>query len=258
MMSRWLIQMGRAGEAMKYNQAYYSMDPDNPMAWKAVCETYAQLWDKDAAVTCLAEFVEAYPEDMDGRQKLAGFRGDFDEAIRIGQQMIEQSPNWQYRKMQVAFWLSHAYRWEEVINMIGQFQPGLFEPEPKIGPWNLWPATHLAQALIETGQEDQAYAIADVSIDFILRQRKLQIGAWSVGIEDAQFYALLGERDLMLESVDHAIDNDWMFYSEILIDSPTFKDYKDDPDFLALVDRQAAKMAEQRAWFEEHKDERLY
>jgi TolB-like protein/Tfp pilus assembly protein PilF len=257
MMSRWLIQMGRAGEAMKYDQAFFALDPDNPMAWKAVCETYKQLWDEDSARNCMTEYTQAYPEDYDARQKLAGARGDYDEAVRIGQQMIEQSPNWQYRKMQVAFWMSYAHRWNDVINMIGQFQPGLFEPEPQIGAWSLWPATHLAQALIETGQVEQGHAIAAAGIDHILRQRKLQIGWDNVGIEDAMFYALVGERDLMLKSINHAIDNDWMFYSGVLVDSPLFKDYRSDPEFQALVDRQAAKMAEQSAWYETNKDEPL-
>jgi TolB-like protein/Flp pilus assembly protein TadD len=258
MMSRWLIQMGRAGEAMKYDQAHFSMDPDNPFAWKSVCGTYAQLWDMDSSEACMAEYIDAYPEDIEAQQLLAGARGNYDEAVRIGKQLIEQSPDWQYRKMQVAFWLSYAHRWEEVINLIGQFQPGLFEPEPQIGPWNLWPAVHLAQALAETGDTQQAYAIADAGIDYILRQRKLQIGAAAAGIEDAQFYAVLGEREPMLQSIEHAIDNDWMFYSGMLVDSPLFKDYRDDPEFQALVDRQAAKMAEQRAWYEANKDKPLF
>ena len=90
-----------------------------------------------------------------------------------------------------------------------------------------------------------------------MRQRKLQIGASATGIEDAQLYAVLGERDLMLQSIEHAIDNDWMFYSRILVDSPLFKDYRNDPEFQLLVDRQSVKMAEQRAWYEAHKDEPL-
>ncbi len=250
--------MGRAGEAMKFNQAFLTMDSDNPNAWKAVCDTYSQLWDKDAAQVCVSDYLEDYPEDLDARQGLTGSRGDYDEAVRIGKQMIEQSPNWAYRKMQVAFWLSYAHRWEEVINIIGQFQPGLFEPEPTIGPWNLWAATHLAQALIETGQIEQAHAIADAGIDYILRQRKLQMGAWNIGVEDAQLFALLGERGKMLKSLEDAIDKDWMYYSMLIVDSPTFKDFRDDPEFQSLVERQAAKMAEQRTWYEKHKDEPIY
>ena len=53
MMSRWLQQLGRAGEAMKYAQAYFTLDPDNPTAWKGVCEMYAQLWDMDAYIICM-------------------------------------------------------------------------------------------------------------------------------------------------------------------------------------------------------------
>jgi hypothetical protein len=96
-------------------------------------------------------------------------------------------------------------------------QRALFAPEPKIGPWNIWPATHLAQALIETG-----------------------------------------ERELMLQTLKNAIDRGWMFYSVMLIDSPILKDYRDDPELQALVDTQAARMAAQRAWYEEHKDEPLF
>ena len=258
MMSRWLIQMGRAGEALKYDQAHFTMDPQNMFAWKAVCETYMQLWDKDAYRVCMAEFIEAFPEDLDAQQKLAGELGDYDRAVQIGEQMIEKSPSWQYRKMQLAFWLSYARRWEAVINTIGEIQPALFAPEPKISQWNIWPATHLAQALIETGEREQGYAVANAGLDFILRQRKLQGGAHIIGIEDAQFYALLDERELMLPTLKNAIDRDWMFYSVLLIDSPILKDYRDDPELQALVDTQAAKMAAQRAWYEEHKDEPLF
>jgi len=258
MMSRWLYQMGRAGEAMKYNQTFFTMDPENPYAWKSVCDSYSQLWDIEAYIACISEYLEAFPEDFDARQGLEGARGNYEEAVQIGRRLIEQSPNWKYRKVQLAFWLSYLHRWDEVIETIRQIQPEMFAPEPKIGPWNIWPATHLAQALIESGQIEQGYAVAEAGIDFILRQRKLQIGAWNTGVEDAQFSALLGEREQMLQSLENAIDKDWMFYSWMVFESPTLKDYRDDPEFMALFDRQAAKMAEQRAWYEEHKGEPLF
>lgn len=255
MMSRWLIQMGRAGEAMIYDQAHFRMDTENPMAWKSVCETYLQLWDKEAYINCMKEFIKAFPQDVDAQQKLAGYMGDYEKAIQLGKQMIEQSPNWRYRKAQLIFWLSYAHRWNEVINTAKQIHPDLFNPEPTITAWNIWPATHLAQALIETGQTEQGYAIAATGLDFIQRQRKLQGAAYIVGIEDAHFYALLGERELMLTALNYAIDRDWMFYSFSIIDFPIFLHFMDDPEFQRAQERQSIKMAEQRAWFEKNKDQ---
>lgn len=258
MMSRWLVQMGRAGEAMKYDQAHFAMDPDNPMAWKSVCDMYAQLWDLDAYIICMNEYIEAFPDDLDAQMSLAGAQGDYDTAVQLGRRLIEQSPNWQYRKTQVAFWLSHAHRWEEVINIIGEYKPGLFQPEPVIQFWDLWPATHLAQALMETGQAEQAGVLAATGIDFLLRQRKLQVGADLMGIEDAQLYAVMGEKELMLRSLEDAINKDWMFYSFSIINTPLFKDFRDEPDFQALLERQANKMAKQMTWYQENKDEPLF
>lgn len=48
---------------MKYDQAHFSMDPDNAFTWKAACEMYQHLWDMDAYITCTNEYLDAFPGD---------------------------------------------------------------------------------------------------------------------------------------------------------------------------------------------------
>jgi hypothetical protein len=88
--------------------------------------------------------------------------------------------------------------------------------------------------------------------------RKLQGTGWVAGHEDAQIYAIRGEKDRALDALEAAIDAGWMFYSYGLDNDPSFDACKDDPRFLANVEKLRNRMAQERQWYQDHKDDPLY
>jgi hypothetical protein len=78
------------------------------------------------------------------------------------------------------------------------------------------------------------------------------------GNEDAQIYAIRGEKDRALDALEAAIDAGWMFYSYRLEEDPSFDAFKDDEQFLGIVQKLADRMAEERQWYEDHKSDPLF
>ena len=136
--------------------------------------------------------------------------------------------------------------------------PDLASDEPTITDWTSWPARLLAQAWIETGQRDRGLKLLGKLEQAVERMRKLQGGGWVAGNEDAQIYAIRGEKDRALDALEAVIDSGWMFYSFGLENDPSFDAYKDDERFLSIVQKLADRMAEERQYYEEHKDEPLF
>ena len=70
-LSRWLRQLGRAGEAMFYVNKLHESDPEN-LNWRfALCQEYIQLWDRESAGDCLAALVADFPDYLDAKHWLA-------------------------------------------------------------------------------------------------------------------------------------------------------------------------------------------
>jgi TolB-like protein len=254
-LARYLNQIGRPGEAMWYIQAIYRRDPGNVLIHKEICMQHWQLWDMPGAIECMDFYISRVPDDLDARSWQALFKEDLDEAIRIGEMKIKANPNQWYVKMQQAGALSKVSRWEEVVDVVTAAFPDLMSTEPKINDWTQWGARRLAEALLKTGQQEQGLLLIDVTLAHIERSRKLQSGGWMAGPEDALLYALLGEDEKALDSLQRAIDQNWMFYSRAAMFDSAFNTLADSPRFQGLLTRLKQNMARERAWYEEHKND---
>ena len=135
--------------------------------------------------------------------------------------------------------------------------PDLYADEPEVTDFSMWTARMLAQAMIETGRQEQADRLLDTMLETVTRSRKLQAGGWRLGIEDVQVYSLQGKKEEALAALEEAVDSGWMFYAFTVWDDPSLDALRDDPRFDELVDRMRNNLAEQRQWFEEHKDDPL-
>ena len=257
-LSRWYMQMGKPGQAMRYTQALLELDPESQRRQAAVCDMHHQLWDREAGVACNEEYLERFPDDLDVRKNLLWFRDGPAVAEPLFLEQIEAEPWLDYRKVQYANFLSSELRHADVIAVVEAAYPQLAGDSPEISDWTSWPARLLAHAYIETGQREKGLALLAEVERTVQRMRKLQGAGWVAGNEDAQIYAIRGEKDRALDALEAAIDAGWMFYSFGLESDPSFNAFKNDPRFVELVQKLEKRMAGERKWYEEHKDDPLY
>jgi TolB-like protein/Tfp pilus assembly protein PilF len=257
-LSRWYMQMGKPGQAMRYTRALLDLDPESGERQRAVCDMHYQLWDEAAAFDCAEAYLARFPDDLDMRKNLIWFRDGPEQAEPLFRQQVEEEPWSAYRKAQYAQFLSSGRRHPEVIDFVEAGFPQLAGDAPIVDDFTSWPARLLAQAYIETGQRDKGLTLLAELERAVERMRKLQGTGWVAGNEDAQIYAMRGEKDRALDALETAVDAGWMFYSFGLPNDPSFDAYKNDPRFLAIVQKLADRLAEERQWYEEHKDDPLY
>jgi TolB-like protein/Flp pilus assembly protein TadD len=257
LLARWLKQTGRVGESIYYIRKLHQLDPAN-LRWRSeFCEEYLQLWDKEASIECFESLIADYPDDLDARHKLATITGRHEDGARYTEEMVNQQPTSWYRKAQLGGYLVELEEWDRIIELYREAFPGLYADPPQITDWSQWPANYLAQAWIHTGEQDKADRLLEGMLQAVLRSRKLRASGWGTGIEDVQIYSLQGKKDLALDTLESAIDSGWMFYTFMLWDDRSLDPLRDDPRYDALLDKLEERMAEQRQWYEEHKDDPL-
>lgn len=254
-LARYLNQVGQPGEAMWYTQAIYRRDPDNLSVLSALCLQHWQLWDLEAATECQRKVVDAAPKFLDAQKWLAWFKNDFEEYVRIARIEVEQMPNQWYPKLQLADGLARLGLWDEVVEVVPQAFPDLMSDQPTINDFSQWAARRLAEALLHTGQTEQAHLLIDASLVHFEKTRRLQAGGWTAGPEDAMLLALINEDERALASLEKAIRRDWTFFALGVINNSAFERLRDNPKFIELVGRLESRMAEERAWYEAHKDD---
>ncbi len=256
-LARWLKQTGEAGQSMYYVNAVHRLEPDNVEWWQGMCEEYAQLWDREASIACFEELVAAFPEYSDGKYWLAAMRGDNAAAVQIVGATVEADPKRWYTTNQLGEQLARTGEWQRITELFQDLYSDLYDDEPEVTDFSIWPARILAQAMIETGRQEQADRLLDTMLETVTRSRKLQAGGWRSGIEDVQVYSLQGKTEEALAALEEAVDSGWMFYAFTIWDDPSLDALRDDPRFDELMDRMRDNLAEQRQWFEEHKDDPL-
>lgn len=255
-LSRWHMQIGQPGRSMWYTQKLYELDPENPGRLRGLCDMHWQLWDFEANLRCYESYLEKFPEDLEIRKQYAAAQGDYEEAVRIAREHANLEPWSDYRKVQLAFFISLQRDHAAVREVLGAAYPALLTVDAEINDWTQWPARMLAQALIETGATEQGMALLDKIEAYVVASRKMQGGGWFSGIEDAQVYAIRGDVDAALDALETAVDNDWSFFSAGLArdQDPSFDLLDGHPRYEAQVDRIRAHMAEERAWYEVNKN----
>ncbi len=240
---------------MWYLQTIHRRDPQNLNIQKDICLQHGQLRDDSDALACFEGYLDAAPDDLDAQKWRAGIAGNFEEAVRVSELEVEQRPQSWYPKMQLADYLARVGDWARIVEVVSSAFPDLMTQQPQLNDWKQWGARRLAEAMLKTGQTEQAHLLIDATLTHFERSRKLQAGGWMAGPEDALLHALLGEHERALDSLDKAIVRDWMFYARAVIEDSAFNALREDPRFTELVDRLAQNMADQRAWYEAHKDD---
>jgi len=257
-MARYYLQMGQAGEALRYAYGRYQLDPENLGLRFEWCEQLGQLWDFGGEIQCLKDYLESDPDHSDARKVLAFYDNDLPEVLRIAEEDILQEPGSWYRKLQWGWYASIDQRWGGLIETLGPAFPQLLTDQPRVDQFSIWAARMLGQAFLETGNTGQAQRILDAAMESIESMRLVQGGGSAVGVDDAMIFALRGDRDQALERLGVAIDRGWRMYTHQAFLDANFASLREDPGFIALQQRMAGIMEKERAYFETHKDEPLF
>lgn len=220
LLSRWTLQLGNAFDAMKYAVQEWRLDPANPSRHWAVCLMHIQVWDEQKAEACIAALLDRYPDYYEAKQYRYLLRNDRDGALALIREQVNTYPNAVYYKLQLANLLVINQQWQEGIAILASMYPNLMSPKPAITAGNIWAATSLGDALMSTGQTEQAKLILNASLDFVDKSRKLQDGGFTSGIDDVFALALLGNMKQALDRLESAIDNGWLFYSYMYFKMP--------------------------------------
>ncbi len=252
-----LKQLGRAGESMYYIHALHRSEPTNQEWWQRYCEELAQLWDFDAAIACFKELAAAYPDQREAEKWIAALQQDFAEAARLGELDVAENPRLWISRLQLGSYLSRLGHWERILELFPELFPGLYAEEPEISDWSQGAAMLVAQGMLETGQQEQGERLMAALMEKVERSRRLQPSGWGTGIEDVQIYSLRGDKVRALDTLARAVDAGWMLYAFTILTDPALDPLRDEPRFDEIVDRLRAHLAEERAWFEAHKDDPL-
>lgn len=255
-LARWYLQLGEPGRSLLYTHRLYELDPENPRRISTLCGALWQLWDFDGAIACRRDYLARFPDDLEVRKQLAAELGDYAEAIRIADEHAKLESWSEFRKVQLAYFVSLTRDHARVLEVLRDASPALFRENPEINDFSQWPARMAAQAMIETGESERGLELLARVEEHVERARKMQGGGWLAGIEDAQILAIRGERAEALDALEAAVGKNWSFYSATLADNrdPHLDSIAGAARYKAVVDRLRERMADERAWFEANKD----
>lgn len=249
MMNQWLVQLGRAGEALEYALMARSKDPRNPRAQMMVCDGYQLLLMIEEATQCAAQYLEDNPNDFMGQLNTLFDEKKFAEALANLEPIIAASPGQRFLKELRVSLLFELERWPDVIEAAREVYPELASTPPEVTKWNIWMSTMVVHSLAQLERDAEAETLADAGLDFLSRQRRLQAGAHVLGAEDAGYYASLGQREKMLERLDAAIDDGWLRLAFQTLESPIYDAWRDDDGFRARVEKLENRINAQREAF---------
>jgi len=276
LMTRWKLQTGNVGDAMRWIMALRKLEPESPSHWAEFggeCHLYAVLGQPDAASQCLSDFAAVYPDSVVGKpwqaETEAYMAGEIDEppnyygyrskrAIDVFRARVAEEPGNGYRANQLAFYLEQHERYEELVEVMQRAYPELFEQPPTVNGATTWPAMMTAHALQELGDAEQTVLLLDAIEEVISGMRLITGPGFTNGIENVEVAALRGNTEEALANLRRAIDQNWRFTWDYMPASKTLDSIRDDPRFDAMIEEIRADVARQRAWYERNKDLPLY
>lgn len=258
-LATYLVQTGDSGEAMRYIMRQRELDTASGARWFRVCEFWLQLGDPDNARRCADELDAAHdlPLRMPYlRQIIAGFEGDLDTKIEHLQEIYALGNRDPLTKMLLAQALA-VEDCPAAMDVLTESFPQLFQAEPEVTEFMLMPAMTAWYCDQDSGDTRRA-AILLEHIEETVERTRIEKGPWLiVGHERAAVLAMKGEHDAALDALDELVDSGWRYYWWVLDDVPEFEPLREHPRFLRMMERLEDGVAEQRAYFEEHRDQPL-
>ncbi|NKI34054.1 tetratricopeptide repeat protein [Wenzhouxiangella sp. XN79A] len=251
----YLAQSGQTGQAMRHIVRAHELDPDSPGRRFSMCEFWLQIGDDLSAEACTNTLAESY--DLPFRigylrQIIHGFRGEWDAMERELEAIVALGN----RDPLTPALLAQSYSRHDcprALALLEERFPVLFDAPSGLTPMMLLPARTAIHCLQQTGRGDRAETLLASFSDQVERTRTEQ-GPWLVsGIETAWDHALHGRHEQALVALEELVE-DWRYYWWGLDYYPEFAPIRDTPRFRALMERLERGVAEEREYFEAHRD----
>ena len=242
----YLSVSGKLDEGMVWFAKAISLDPGNPLLSADLGFHYLNLGDPVKAEYWIERSLELGPESFVpnlAMHFLHLYRGDEAAALDYARRASKLNPLFVPTVL-----VDHelrAGRYPEARALVEKSYPELLnEGDPTVDGSNWWNAIDLARVLSKAGEQEHAILLLNRSFQHI--QTLPRLGWWGYVPADVQIYALQGDKQKALSTLQRAIDEGWRggwWYS--LKYDPSLESLHDEPEYQAMVAEIEADMAEQ-------------
>ena len=201
-------------------------DPEYPDALWMLAELYARIGDEEGA---------RYFDPDTSFNNLYWLRR-YEEMIEVGDELVLENPN----QVQIWYGLARAHL------ALGDYEQAIYLLDRQGLPENVFVDTRrangiealmtYADALNANGQTEKAHEFAEFVAG--IWSRLILTGsqkAWWPNMYEACARSVLGEDELALETLERVVESPGLLWYPILVDSPCFQKFKDEPRYQAVV-----------------------
>jgi len=201
-------------------------DPKYPDALWMLAELYARIGDEEGAIYF----------DPDASFTNLYWLRRYEEMIDVGEDLILENPN----QVQIWYGLARAHV------ALGNYEQAIYLLERQGLPERVFVDSRrangievlmiYADALNENGQSEKAHESAEFVAGIM--SRLILTGsqkAWWPNMYEACARSVLGEDELALETLERVVESPGLLWYPILVDSPCFQKFKDEPRYQAVV-----------------------
>lgn len=249
---------GKLHEAARWFREAIALDPGATGAMVSLGNTYLDLGDVKRAEFWIKQAVRIAPSSPDanlGMSFLHAIEGDYAAAADYARTAVaNQLPEFAgYAMTPIRDYEMREGRLDRAREYYASAYPEMLASDDlQITPAERWPAVDFAFILTETGERDQAMRIMELVLGQLESAPRLSVH-WGYAIADVHIFAILGNRDRALDSLQRAVDEGWrtFWWYELMLDL-SLEAIRDDPRFESVVARieadMAAQLAELREW----------
>ena len=177
-------------------------------------------------------------------------RGKNDEALAIARWALEAglSDRWLSTGVFLRLVRDDALQtgdFDNARNWYRERHPELFGGKPEIGVGNVNATADLAMFLQRTGESEAADALIDAGLAWFRDTQPTGVHGYLTNIADVELLALNADKKAALNALRNAVDGGWRWAWQWHTNNENLDSLKNEPEFLAIVERLEDDMATQ-------------
>jgi pentatricopeptide repeat protein len=246
----WRID-GRLDNAMEWLWSTLQIDPDDPLNYSSIAEVYMDLGDDERAKCWYDRSFAVSPDAGVVITTYAEYSALHDNkaaAIEYGRAAPPNTYGRIYWTIPLSVVKTYMLRDEQIDEarlLYAEFFPEFFDSTPDVlNRGNFKAAVDLAEILMRADDEEHALQLLAKVESFIADvPRQSELGYM---IEDVRIHTLRGDRDLALQALQRAVDENWRSHWRFYLDVDTvLEPLRSLPEFDAIYRELSADMAAQ-------------